>query len=117
MLRRKRDGHDRQANEEGVTKVQGRHGSVLVAEFILRPDAAFALGAVYGVDEAVAAGFVADGAGHVGVREETGRHAGPEGEDDEGDEVAHGHCASACGVEGCAGGAAVCFALGFVVER
>lgn len=117
MLRREGDGHDGQADEEGVPEVQRRHGGVLVAKFVLGPHAAFAGGAVHRVDEAEGAGFLADGAGNVWVREQARRHAGPESEDDEGDEVADGHCAAAGFVEARASGTAVGVAEGLVVQR
>jgi len=79
--------------------VQRGHGGVLVAEFVLRPDAAFAFGAVYCVYEAVATRLVAHVAGHIRVGQEPGWHARPEREHDESKEVTHSHCASAGGVE------------------
>lgn len=47
--------------------MQTRHRGVLVAEFVLRPHAAFAFGAVHRVDEAVATCLFAYGAGDVGI--------------------------------------------------
>jgi hypothetical protein len=76
-----------------------RHGGILVAEAVLSPDGAFTLGAVNRVYEAVGSGFFADGALNIRVREESRRHAGPEREDDEGEEIADGHGATAGGVE------------------
>lgn len=85
MLRCERDCHDGEADEEGVSEMQRRHGGVLIAELVLCPDAAFALGAVDGVDETVAARFFAHFTRDVGVGEEARRHARPEGEDDKSD--------------------------------
>lgn len=108
--------HDGQADEERVAKVQRRHGGVLVAELVCCPHAGFARCTVHSVDEAEAAGFFSYGAWDVGVREETWWHAGPEGEDDEGDQVARGHGSAPSGVENWAGGTAVCFACWLVVQ-
>lgn len=49
----KRDSEDSETDEEGVAEMEGGHSGVLVAEFILGPDASFAAVAVDGVDEAV----------------------------------------------------------------
>lgn len=57
-----RDGEDCQTDEEGVSKVKGWHGGVLIAEFVLGPDASFAAVAVDGVYETVAACCFACGA-------------------------------------------------------
>lgn len=80
--------------------MQARHRGVLVAEAILGPDGALARAAVHRVDEAVAAGLGARGPGDVGGGQEAGWHAGPQGEDGEGEKVAGGHCAAAGGIEG-----------------
>lgn len=117
MLGREGNRHDGETDEERVAKVQRGHCGILVAEFILGPDAAFALGAVHRVDEAEAAGFFANVAGDVGVGEEARGHAGPEGEDAEGEEVARGHCAAPGCIESCACGTTGCFAYGLVVQR
>lgn len=110
------DRSDGQADEEGVAEVQGGHRGVLVAEFVLRPDAGFAFGAVHRVDEAEGAGFLSNVTGDVGVGEKTRGHAGPEGEHDEGEEVADGHCAASRFVETGACGRTVGFPAGFVGE-
>lgn len=96
--------------------MQGRHGGVLVAEFVLRPDAAFALSAVDGIDEAEAACFFANGSGDVGIGEETRGHAGPKGEDDKCDQVAHGHGTPTGFVQLRSGGGTVRFACWLVME-
>ena len=111
------DSRDGETDKEGVAEVERGHGSVLVAEFVLRPDAGFALGAVHRIYEAEGARFLSDGTGDVGVGEEPRGHAGPEGEDDEGEEVADGHGAAAGFVETGACGRAVGFPAGFVGER
>ena len=67
VLRRERDRHDGQADEERVPEMQRRHGGILVAEFVLGPDAGFAFCAVHRVNEAVAACFLADCAGDIWV--------------------------------------------------
>lgn len=117
VLWREGKRHDGQADEERVAKVQRGHSRVLVAELVCCPDAGFARGAVHSVDEAVATGFFAYGAGDVWIREESWWHAGPEGEDDEGDEVARGHSAAASSVEEWASRTAICLACGLVMER
>lgn len=98
MLGRQRNRHNGQSDKEGVAEMQRGHGGVLVAEFVLGPDAAFTFGAMHGIYEAEAAGFFANVAGDVWVGEEAWGHAGPEGEDDEGEEVAGCHCAAAGGI-------------------
>lgn len=49
----KRDSEDGETNKEGVSEMERGHSGVLVAEFILGPDASFAAAAVDGVYEAV----------------------------------------------------------------
>lgn len=115
MLRRKRNRHNRKADKQRVSKMQRGHRSILVAEFVLRPDAAFAFGAVHRVYEAEAAGFFTNVTGDVWVGEEARGHAGPEGKDAEGEEVARGHCAAAGCIESCACGTAGCFTYRLVV--
>lgn len=117
VLRGERDRADGQADEQGVAKVQRGHGGVLVAEFVLRPHRRLAGGAVHRVDEAKGARFLADWAGDVGVGEQARWHAGPEGEDDEGEEVADGHGAAAGGIQTGSGGRARGFAKGLGVQR
>lgn len=55
---------------------------------------------MHGIHEAEALGLAGVGAVVVGVAQETGRHAGPEGEDDKGQQVAGGHGAAAGLVQG-----------------
>lgn len=55
MVRGQGDRGHGEADEQAVSEVQGWHGGVLVAEFVLGPDGALALCAMHGVDEAVAA--------------------------------------------------------------
>lgn len=63
----------------------------MVAEPIGRPYTAVAIRAVDGVDKPKALGLLCMLAVIVGVAEQTGGHAWPEGEDDKGQKVAHRH--------------------------
>ena len=99
VLRRERDAHDGQADEQRVPEMQTRHRSVLVAELVLRPDAALALGAVHGIHEAVGARLRADCAGDGGVGKEARGHTRPESEYDERDQVTRRHGPASRGVE------------------
>lgn len=69
--------------------------TVLVAELVGGPDTAIAILPVHGINKAIRLGLLRVLAVVGGVAEESGRHAGPEGEDDEGQKVAHGHSTSA----------------------
>lgn len=75
------------ADAEGVAEVKTRHGSELVDEFPLGPDA-FGVVVVNGVKETVLGG------------EEARRGAGIEGEDGEGDKVEESHGAAEDGERG-----------------
>lgn len=65
--------------------------TVLVAELVGSPDTAITILSVHGIDKAIRLGLLRVLAIVGGVAEESGRHAGPEGEDDKGQKVAHGH--------------------------
>lgn len=104
MLRRERDAHDCESDEQRVSEVQTRHRSVLVTKLVLCPYAALALGAVHGVDEAVGARLRADCAGHGGVGEEARGHTWPEGEYNKRNQVTRSHGPAPRGVEFRAGG-------------
>ena len=65
--------------------------TVLVAELVGSPDTAITILSVHGIDKAIRLGLLGVLAVVGGVAEESGRHAGPKGEDDKGQEVAHGH--------------------------
>ena len=112
MLRCERDRHDGETDEQRVPEVQRRHGGVLIAELVLRPNTAFALGAMHCIDEAETTRFFAHSAGDVWVGQESRRHAWPQCENDEGNEVAGGHCAAARFVQLRPGGATVWLTVG-----
>jgi hypothetical protein len=74
--------------------MQRGHGSILIAKSVLRPHRALAPRAVDGIYESITAGFASCGTFDCGIREETWWHAGPNGEDYEGYQVACSHCSS-----------------------
>lgn len=74
--------------------------TVLVAEPVCCPNAALATGAVNSVDKAKALGLFSVRPVVIGIAQQPRRHAGPEGEDDKGQQVAHGHGATTGFVEG-----------------
>ena len=85
--------------------------TVLIAESVLRPDAARAVGTVHRVDKPVLARLIASGALDVGIAQQARRHARPDGKDDKSNEVANGHGAAASFVETGTCGAAFNFAI------
>ena len=96
--------------------MQRRHGGILVAEFVLRPNTALALGTVHSIDEAEAARFFADISWDIGIGEETRWHTWPECKDDEGNQVAHGHGTPASFVKSRSGKRAIWVTRGLVRE-
>ena len=74
--------------------MQTRHSCILVAESIRRPNAALAFRAVDCIREAIRSRFFSAGTVVGRIGQQTWRHAGPNCEDCEGDQIAHGHCAS-----------------------
>lgn len=86
---------ERAANHQRVGEVQTRHGGELVDVHGVADPETLVVPRADGVDETVAG------------REEAWRHAGPEGEDQEGEEVAEGHCAAHGGEGGVGGGGVV----------
>lgn len=85
------EGRDGQSDEKRVTEVQRGHRSVLVAEAVGGPNTALAVLAVHGIDEAIGQGLRGIGALVRGIAQQAGRHARPGCENDEGEQVAHGH--------------------------
>jgi len=77
-----RDCRDRQADQQGVAEVEGRHGRELVGEAVIRPDRALAPWPVDGIDEAVAPCLPARLALRTIRAQETRGHARPGREDD-----------------------------------
>ena len=69
--------------------------TILVAELVLRPHARRSLLAVHSIHKAKAARQITELARYKRVTEQTRRHARPQREDDEREEVAHGHRAAA----------------------
>jgi len=82
-----RERDDRRTDQQTVSEMQTRHGCELVTELIRGPDGGLAIGTVDGVDEAVVTGFLGGWTVVFWITEETGRHAWPGSEDDEGEEV------------------------------
>lgn len=74
--------------------------TILITEFVGGPDAALTGAAVYAVDESETLGLGSIWTIIFGVAQKTRGHTGPEGEDEESDQVAHGHGAAASLVEG-----------------
>lgn len=74
--------------------------TILVAELVRGPNAALAIRTVNSVDESVALGLLRARALVVRVAQQSRRHARPTREDDEGEEVAHGHRASSLLIQG-----------------
>lgn len=97
--------------------MQRGHRGVLIAEFVLRPYAAFAFGAVDSVYKAVRSRLFADCARHIGVRQQARWHTWPQREHDEGDQVACSHRSTSRGVEFRASRGSICFLFGLVVHR
>lgn len=93
-------GGDGETDEKRVTEVKRWHSSILVAEFVRGPHTALAIAAVDSVNKAKALGLGGIGAVVVGVAQQARGHAGPEREDEKGDEVAGGHGASSSLVQG-----------------
>lgn len=95
------------SEESNVGGLQTRFGgpklTILVAKLVRRPDAALAGRAMHGIHKPKALSLTGIGAVVVGIAQETGRHAGPEGEDDESQQIAGGHGAAAGLVQGGAG--------------
>lgn len=69
------------ADDEGIGKVEGWHGGELIDVLTAYPDG-FGVPLAYRVFEAEVFG------------QEAGWHTGPEGEDEEGEEVGESHCAT-----------------------
>lgn len=90
------DREDGETDEEGIAEMEGGHGSILVTEFILCPDAPFAAVTVDGVDEAVAARFRCRGTVIGRIGEETRWHTRPQCKHDERNQVTRCHCSSSC---------------------
>lgn len=65
--------------------------TVLVGKPVCRPHAAGSVLAVHRVDKAKTLGLVGIGSRVRRVTQQPGRHAGPRGEDDKGNQIAHGH--------------------------
>ena len=74
--------------------MQEHEHTILVAKLVRSPDTAIAILSVHGIDKAIRPGLLCVLAVVGGVAEKSGRHAGPEGEDNKGQKVAHGHGAS-----------------------
>jgi len=72
--------------------MQARHSGILVTKSILRPYAALTTVAVHCVDKAVFPRFIATGSCDIGIGKESRRHAWPDCEDNEGEEVTCCHC-------------------------
>lgn len=72
-------------------KLGGAVLTILIAETVLRPDAAFPAFSVHSIHKSEAARFVAYGASDCFIAQKTRRHAWPEGEYNEREEVAHRH--------------------------
>ena len=68
--------------------------TILVAELVRGPDTAVAVGSMDSINESVRLGLLCVLARVVRVTQKSRRHAGPESEDDKGQQVAHGHCSS-----------------------
>ncbi len=94
-------GHcgNRQANQERIAKVQRRHRGVLVAKLVGGPDAAFTGGGVHGINKAKIKSLSVGSARKVRVAQQARWHARPGREDDESQQVAHGHGAATLLVE------------------
>ena len=116
VLRSQGNRHYGEADEERVPEMQRRHGGILVTELVLRPYTAFALGAVNSVDETVATRFFAYGTGNFGVGQKTRRHAWPQGENDECNQIACSHRSAPGSIQHWTCWATICLAHWLVVE-
>lgn len=72
-------------------KISGAVLTILIAEAVLRPDAAFAAFPVHRIHESEAARFVAYGTADGFIAQKTRWHARPEREDNKRNQVAHRH--------------------------
>lgn len=78
--------------------------TILITEFVRRPNAALASAAVDGIDKAEALGLFSIRPAVIGIAQQTRGHARPQSEDDKGDEVAHGHCSASGFIQRRSGG-------------